>query len=185
MKLLKNKSFIVFLGILLVLFIGLIFIVINNNKINKKIENDVLKAIPDEFLDFGFYHNGTARKCLDDKCENYEYLIIYQSYIKGKVNEKDINVEVKNKKILINLPDFIIEESEFLDIEVFEVSENSELKPIRKNFIDICKKDLKEKVKNKDKEIINDSENISVPKIKEFFESWIKENYNGYKLEVK
>ena len=49
MKLLKNKSFIVFLGILLVLFIGLIFIVINNNKINKKIENDVIMGFSGSF----------------------------------------------------------------------------------------------------------------------------------------
>lgn len=181
----RNISFIVFLVILFVLTLGIFVIYANNNKKNKEIEKDVKKAIPSDLLNFGFYHIGTAEKCIDKSCEDYEYQIIYRSYIKGEVNIEDINVNVKDKKITLLLPNFKITDYNYETLEAFEIDENSNLDINKKNLSDICNKDLKEKANKNDKTIADDSKKISIQKLNDFLKPWVKENYKGYELEIK
>ena len=186
----KNKSFLVFIGIIIILIGSFLILYTNSNKneLNEKIKNDILSSFPEELYDYETYHHNFAQKCLTENCEekdNFEYTIVYQSKINNYINLDKINIDIKNKKIIVTLPEIEIKDFEFIDTEMVSISEESTLPKDKKEIIKLCKNDLQEKIDNNNKSVFDDSYNAILPRITEFLESWVKKNYSDYKLEVK
>ena len=138
-------------------------------------------------------YNVIAKKCNDEeKCDlnsnninDFKYVASCQGSVIASIDFKHVSIDVddKNKKVIIKIPDATIKENIYNGIPKLLNGENltMDILPEAKK---LCKKTIKEK-SDKDKKLIQAAKDQAIVVLKEFYDQLIKGYDASYTVEVK
>ena len=190
----KNNisKFLIILIALVILILVIISITRKNTKIEIKVRSTLEKVVEKSDLEtVSIVYNVIAKKCLDDNtCDKnsndtnqFSYVVSCRGTIVAGIDFKDVKVDVKNKKITIEIPeatmknDPSIESAKFLDGDSLSATELPEA-------IKLCQETIIERSTADDKLIPFAKEQARFV-LEEFYQEWVKAYDKSYVVEVK
>lgn len=155
------------------------------NNINKYTEYN--QKIINIFIDYYEKELIPKYEKLDDnEMSQNEFLEMIEE-MQYKINTmKDLYYEIKDKRLIITIPEAIISGH---NVEVGEFkyifkNDKYNVADELNNAFEICDKDLKNRTAN-DELILSTAKDNAISIIKQFYEPWLKKKYPDYELEVK
>ena len=189
----KSKFILISVTILIVI---IIILSLGNGKrtIKTHIKSTLTKLVEKSDLETAtIMYNVIAKKCNDEeKCDlnsnninDFKYVASCQGSVIASIDFKQVSIDVddKNKKVIIKIPDATIKENIYTGIPKLLNVENltMDILPEAKK---LCKKTIKEK-SDKDKKLIQAAKDQAIVVLKEFYDQLIKGYDASYTVEVK
>ena len=189
----KSKFILISVTILIVI---IIILSLGNGKrtIKTHIKSTLTKLVEKSDLETAtIMYNVIAKKCNDEeKCDlnsnninDFKYVASCQGSVIASIDFKHVSIDVddKNKKVIIKIPDATIKENIYTGIPKLLNGENlpMDILPEAKK---LCKKTIKEK-SDKDKKLIQAAKDQAIVVLKEFYDQLIKGYDASYTVEVK
>lgn len=189
----KSKFILISVTILIVI---IIILSLGNGKrtIKTHIKSTLTKLVEKSDLETAtIMYNVIAKKCNDEeKCDlnsnninDFKYVASCQGSVISSIDFKQVSIDVddKNKKVIIKIPDATIKENIYTGIPKLLNGENlpMDILPEAKK---LCKKTIKEK-SDKDKKLIQAAKDQAIVVLKEFYDQLIKGYDASYTVEVK
>ena len=189
----KSKFILISVTILIVI---IIILLLGNGKrtIKTHIKSTLTKLVEKSDLETAtIMYNVIAKKCNDEeKCDlnsnninDFKYVASCQGSVIASIDFKHVSIDVddKNKKVIIKIPDATIKENIYTGIPKLLNGEilRMDILPEAKK---LCKKTIKEK-SDKDKKLIQAAKDQAIVVLKEFYDQLIKGYDASYTVEVK
>ena len=191
-----NNNKIIFLVIIVIIIIIISSFVLTSGQgsvkthIKTTLDNIVEKS---DLETANITYNIIAKKCKDDKkcdktsnnIDDFEYVVSCKGTITAGIDFKKIDIEVdeKNKKILIKMPEATIKGEPNIGSIKFLNGKDLEASKLPDARI-LCQETVKEK-SEKDNKLIPAAKEQARVVLEEFYGQWIKSYNSSYKIEVK
>lgn len=192
----KSLKVIIFL-VIIALIAGLIIEIINSKEGNLKFyaETTLEQIVEKNDLETVKYtYNAIAKQCKKEDCSNsknnddYKYFVSYEGTVNAGINFKEVKIDVdkETKQLIITVPEpkvvgysVNIGSLKF----IFTKDKYNEASELEKAYR-LCKTDLITRSKN-DELILKTAKQNSIIVLEAFFEPWIKNFNDEYKVIVK
>ena len=187
-----TKKIMLFIGVIVLIIVAISFMrvhtetrltITTKSSLEKIIEINKLSTIE-------YTYNAIVTKYKNDevKDDNVEYYAAYNGKVTAGIDFNEINIDVnyKDKKIYITLPNVEIHETnvDMGTLDYIQEKNTSEKDSISQEAYKLCKNDLRERAKNETKLLVNANENAKSA-IEALLKPWIESVDKEFQIEFK
>jgi hypothetical protein len=194
----SKRKFIIMLVFILIIISGILIDVFDitskEGKITTNVKSSLEKIAEKSDLEtVNFTYNVIAKKCKDEencdiesnKMSNFKYVVSCKGKITAGLDFKEITIDVdkKNKKIVITLPETsITSEPSISSIQFINGDElPADILPEARK---LCQETIKNK-SNEDEQLLQTAKNQAEEVLEEYYKQWIKSYNSSYEIEFK
>lgn len=186
------KKIILFIIIIALIVLTISFIKVHNeNRLTITTKSSLEKIIEiNKLSTIEYTYNAIVAKYKDDevKDDNVEYYVAYNGKVTAGIDFNEVNIDVnyKEKKIYITLPNVEIHEInvDMGTLDYIYEKNTSEKDSISQEAYKLCKNDLRERAKNETELLVNANENAKSA-IEALIKPWIESVDKEFQIEFK
>ena len=186
------KKIILFIIIIALIVLTISFIKVHNeNRLTITTKSSLEKIIEiNKLSTIEYTYNAIVAKYKDDevKDDNVEYYVAYNGKVTAGIDFNEVNIDVnyKEKKIYITLPNVEIHEVnvDMGTLDYIYERNTSEKDSISQEAYKLCKNDLRERAKNETELLVNANENAKSA-IEALIKPWIESVDKEFQIEFK
>lgn len=186
------KKIILFIIIIALIVLTISFIRVHNeNRLTITTKSSLEKIIEiNKLSTIEYTYNAIVAKYKDDevKDDNVEYYVAYNGKVTAGIDFNEVNIDVnyKEKKIYITLPNVEIHEInvDMGTLDYIYEKNTSEKDSISQEAYKLCKNDLRERAKNETELLVNANENAKSA-IEALIKPWIESIDKEFQIEFK
>lgn len=186
------KKIILFIIIIALIVLTISFIRVHNeNRLTITTKSSLEKIIEiNKLSTIEYTYNAIVAKYKDDevKDDNVEYYVAYNGKVTAGIDFNEVNIDVnyKEKKIYITLPNVEIHEInvDMGTLDYIYEENTSEKDSISQEAYKLCKNDLRERAKNETELLVNANENAKSA-IEALIKPWIESVDKEFQIEFK
>lgn len=186
------KKIILFIIIIALIVLTISFIRVHNeNRLTITTKSSLEKIIEiNKLSTIEYTYNAIVAKYKDDevKDDNVEYYVAYNGKVTAGIDFNEVNIDVnyKEKKIYITLPNVEIHEInvDMGTLDYIYEKNTSEKDSISQEAYKLCKNDLRERAKNETELLVNANENAKSA-IEALIKPWIESVDKEFQIEFK
>lgn len=187
-----TKKIILFIGAIVLIIAAISFMRVHNeNRLTITTKSSLEKIIEiNKLSTIEYTYNAIVTKYKNDevKDDNVEYYVAYNGKVTAGIDFNEINIDVdyKEKKIYITLPNVEIHETnvDMGTLDYIHEKNTSEKDSISQEAYKLCKNDLRERAKNETELLINANENAKSA-IEALIKPWIESVDREFQIEFK
>lgn len=186
------KKIILFIIIIVLIVVIISFIKVHNeNRLTITTKSSLEKIIEiNKLSTIEYTYNAIVAKYKDDevKDDNVEYYVAYNGKVTAGIDFNEVNIDVnyKEKKIYITLPNVEIHEInvDMGTLDYIYEKNTSEKDSISQEAYKLCKNDLRERAENETELLVNANENAKSA-IEALIKPWIESVDKEFQIEFK
>ena len=186
------QKIILFIIIITLIMLTISFIRVHNeNRLTITTKSSLEKIIEiNKLSTIEYTYNAIVAKYKDDevKDDNVEYYVAYNGKVTAGIDFNEVNIDVnyKEKKIYITLPNVEIHEInvDMGTLDYIYEENTSEKDSISQEAYKLCKNDLRERAKNETELLVNANENAKSA-IEALIKPWIESVDKEFQIEFK
>lgn len=186
------KKIILFIIIIALIVLTISFIRVHNeNRLTITTKSSLEKIIEiNKLSTIEYTYNAIVARYKDDevKDDNVEYYVAYNGKVTAGIDFNEVNIDVnyKEKKIYITLPNVEIHEInvDMGTLDYIYEKNTSEKDSISQEAYKLCKNDLRERAKNETELLVNANENAKSA-IEALIKPWIESVDKEFQIEFK
>lgn len=187
-----TKKIMLFIGAIVLIIVAISFMRVHNeNRLTITTKSSLEKIIEiNKLSTIEYTYNAIVTKYKNDevKDDNVEYYVAYNEKVTAGIDFNEINIDVdyKEKKIYITLPNVEIHETnvDMGTLDYIHEKNTSEKDSISQEAYKLCKNDLRERAKNETELLINANENAKSA-IEALIKPWIESVDREFQIEFK